>query len=230
MKAVILTISLAIGTTLSRAQGLLRWQDATARPVTNSTYFATGYPSTTGAVSGFTSASRAGLYYFMLLEATSTTSADYGNPLGPDWNAVTYEGGGIAYGTNSVAPGTVTGFGGPPGFASDLSVGITYDDMVVGWSASLGTTWAQVEPQLETYDWVANGYFGYSNVGTITPTTLPSVGASIFGGTSAQPGQTILYQVEPEPATLSLFGLGGLSMLFLRRHKNKSVAANVSSL
>jgi hypothetical protein len=218
MKTIIAAIvSLAIGSSLVHAQGggLLSWQSLIAHPSTNSTYYASGYPSTTGAVSGFTSGSGAGLYYFMLLEATSTTAADFGNPFGPDWNAVTYEGGGIAYGTNFLAAGSVAGFGSSQGFASDLIPGITYDDMVVGWSASLGTSWSQIL----AFNGGASGYFGYSNVGTVIPTAYPAAASIIFGGTSAQPGQTILYYVEPEPATLALFGLGGLSMLLLRRRK-----------
>jgi hypothetical protein len=223
MKTVIvIIISIAFAAPLVHAQGgLLSWQGPVARAMTNSTYYAPDYPSTTGAVSGFTTgfpSPPAARYYYTLLEATSTTSADYGNPLGPDWNVVTYSSGSIAYGTNFISPGGVTGLGGVAGFASGLSVGITYDDMVVGWSASLGTTWDQVLPQVETGDWISQGYFGYSNVGTITPTDHPAAGAGIFGGTSAQQGQTILYAV-PEPATLALFGLGGLSMFLLRRRK-----------
>jgi hypothetical protein len=219
MKTIIAAIiSLAIGTTFIHAQGgLLSWQDATAHPSTNSTYYAPGYPSTTGATSGFTSGSGAGLYYFILLEATSTTSVDSGNPFGPDWNVVTYQTGGIAYGTNNIIAGSVMGLGLSGGFASDLNPGISYDDMVVGWSGSLGTSWSQIEAQAETFSFSASGYLGYSNVGTIIPTSAPAPPAGIIGGSSAQPGQIVLYQIEPEPATLSLFGLGGLSILLLRR-------------
>jgi hypothetical protein len=222
MKTIIAAIiALATGSSLVHAQnGLLSWQNATAHPMTNTTYYASGYPSTIGAVSGFTAGSLTGsIYYFMLLTATSTTSADNGNPLGPDWNVLTYNTGGIAYGTNNIVAGTVRGFNGAAGFASDLNVGITYDDMVVAWSASLGTTWDQLLPQVESGNWMTQGYFGYSNVGTIIPTAAPANGASIIGGTSAQPGQTILYYVEPEPTTLALFGLGGLSMLVIRCRK-----------
>ena len=216
MKTIIAAIiALAIGTTLVHAQGgLVSWADAVAKPQTNTSPF--GFPF--GGVQGETFGSGAGLYYFMLLTATSTTAIDAGNPLGPDWNVLTYATGGIAYGTNNVVPGSVTGLGSTPGFASSLTAGITYSDMVVGWSASLGTTWAQVSPQVETDDWVAGGYFGFSNIGTITPTAVPANGAGIFGGTSIQSGQTILYAV-PEPATLALVGLGSLSLLVLHRRK-----------
>jgi hypothetical protein len=214
-------ISLAIGSSLVHAQGgLLSWANIRARPMTNTALYATGYPSTFGGVSGETFGSGAGLYYFILLAATSTTAADWGNPFGPDWNVVTYATGGVAYGTNNVVPGSVTGLGGSAGFASSLTAGITYSDMVVGWSADVGTSWADILSYAPDIADSPGSFFGYSNVGTIIPTTAPALGAAIFGGTSAQPGQTILYVLMPEPATLALLGLGGLSMLLLRRPKS----------
>jgi hypothetical protein len=222
MKTIIAAIiSLAITTTFVRAQGgLLTWANPVARPMTNSTMYATGYPSTTGAFfNGFTSGSGAGLYYFVLLDATSTTAADAGNPFGPDWNVLTYATGGVAYGTNNTFAGSVTGLGGSAGFASGLTAGITYSDMVVGWSADVATSWAQVLSYAPNMANSPGTFFGYSNVGTITPTAVPAPPALIFGGSSAQPGQTILYLLLPEPTTLALFGLGGLSMLLLRRRK-----------
>ena len=222
MKTVIAAIiSLAIGSSLVHAQGgLLSWANIRARPMTNTALYATGYPSTFGGVSGETFGSGAGLYYFILLAATSTTAADWGNPFGPDWTAVTYATGGIAYGTNNTVAGSVTGFGGSTGFASDLTAGITYSDMVVGWSADEGTTWAQVSSYAPDMGADPGTVFGYSNVGTIIPTIAPAPAALIIGGTSAQPGKIILYTpFIPEPATLALFGLGGLSMLLLRRRK-----------
>jgi hypothetical protein len=221
MKTIIAAIfSLAIGSSLVHAQGgLLSWANAAAHPMTNSTEYFPGYPSTTGGVSGFTSGSGAGLYYFVLLAATSTTANDSGNPFGSDWTVMTYSGGGIAYGTNNAAAGSVTGLGSAVGFASSLTAGTTYFDMVVGWSASLGADWASASSWGPFFGSSPAGYFGYSNVGTITPTTAPASGASIIGGTSAQPGQIILYALTPEPTTIALVGLGGLSMLCLRRRK-----------
>jgi hypothetical protein len=224
MKTIIAAIiSLAIGSSLVHAQGgLLNWANASAHPMTNITPYATGYPSTTGRVGGFTSGSGAGLYYFVLLTATSTTAIDSGNPAGSDWNPVTYNGTSTpALGTNNVVVGSVTGLGGATGagFQSSLTAGTTYFDMVVGWSADVGTSWAQVSAYLPAMAASNGSYFGYSNVGTITPTTTPAPPASIIGGTSAGQGQIILYQLLPEPGTLALVGLGGLSMLLLRRRK-----------
>jgi hypothetical protein len=220
IKIIFTIVALAMAASPVHAQGgLLSWQNAVARPETNSAPYVPGYPNTAGFPHGITSGSAAGLYYFILLEATSTTAADYGNPLGPDWNVVTYESGGIAYGTNFVIAGSVTGFDGVSGFASDLSVGVTYDDMVVGWSASFATSWPQALAEIQGGVGSQSGFVGYSNMGTITPTPAPANGASIFGGTGALPHETILYGTLPEPATLALAGLGGLSMLVLHRRK-----------
>jgi hypothetical protein len=109
--------------------------------------------------------------------------------------------------------------GGSGGFASSLNAGTSYFDMVVAWSASLGADWATASSWGPSFASSPAGYFGYSNVGTIIPTTAPASGASIIGGSSAQPGQIILYALTPEPTTLALVGLGGLSALLLRRRK-----------
>jgi PEP-CTERM motif len=222
MKKILLTlIGMVAGASLVHAQGgLLSWQAATGHPLTNTSTYATGYPTTTGHVSGFTGGSAAGLYYFVLLAATSTTSNDNGNPFGTDWSAVTYAGGGIALGTNNVVAGSITGNGGSAGFASSLTAGTTYFDMVVSWSASLGADWATASSWGPSFGSSPAGYFGYSNVGTIVPAAAPANGAGIFAGASAQPGQTVLYAVPtPEPTTIALAGLGGLAALALRRRK-----------
>jgi hypothetical protein len=222
MKKILLTlIGMVAGATLVHAQGgLISWQAATAAPKTNSTKYVTGYPSTTGSIQANTPAASAGLYYFALLTATTTTASDSGNPFGSDWSVVTYAAGGNAYGTNNVVAGSVTGLGGTAGFGSSLNSGTTYFDMVVAWSASLGADWATASSYGPGFGGSPAGYFGYSNVGTITPTAAPANGALIFGSSSAQPGQTILYSVPaPEPTTIALAGLGGLAALVLRRRK-----------
>jgi hypothetical protein len=224
MKKIILTlIGMVAGASLVHAQGgLLSWANAAAHPSTNSTPYATGYPSTTGAAhSGFTSGTAAGLYYFVLLTATSTTANDAGNPFGTDWSAVSYASGGTALGTNNVVAGSVTGLGSTAGFASSLNAGTTYFDMVVAWSASLGADWATASSWGPGFGGTTPaGYFGYSNVGSITPTSAPANGAGIIAGGSANPGAIVLYAVPvPEPATIALAGLGGLAALALRRRK-----------
>jgi len=74
-----------------------------------------------------------------------------------------------------------------------------------------------VEEEFSGDSWTVPGYFGYSNIGAISAGSAPpGTPTSVFasGGIS----QFTLYAV-PEPATLALAGLGGISMLFLRRRK-----------
>jgi len=106
---------------------------------------------------------------------------------------------------------------------------------VVGWSATLGS-WSTIQSELNAGTLVTglNQFFGqtgtaynYSGGG---PSALPAVNAfSTSGATglagsgmSSIPGSLVLNSLTPvpEPATLALAGLGGLSMLFLRRRKS----------
>jgi hypothetical protein len=72
--------------------------------------------------------------------------------------------------------------------------------------------------------WVVNGngigYFGISNVGTGVGRSLDDGPEALFsasGGGISTP--MTLYLVVPEPSTIALAGLGGLSFLLFRRRK-----------
>jgi hypothetical protein len=110
--------------------------------------------------------------------------------------------------------------------------GSTNNIMVVGWSANLGTTWAAASANLNSTaalnGIVGNIFFGESNTGFINPLangTAP--GAGLFGGAAGARGlpisslNTPLFLVQvPEPTTIALAGLGGLSVLLFRRRKS----------
>jgi hypothetical protein len=228
MKKLLVTIiGLAAGASLVHAQGgLISFFNSTANIQTNTTAYSIGYPATTGGTAGKIQTQPAGgLFYFALLTAATTNAQDLGNPLGTDWSVVNYNStGAAALGTNSQSAlfvGGATGAGQATGFATSLTAGTSYFTLVVGWSSIEGSSWTTILSELQGNNLVSGGYFGYSNVGTIIPTSGTANGASVFGGSGAQPGQTILYQVTgvPEPTTLALAGLGGLSVLFLRRRK-----------
>ena len=98
-------------------------------------------------------------------------------------------------------------------------IGTSTTFLLLGWSANLGNL-SSVESQLETGDSVASGpaFIGWTLAGTGVPGASPpafpltiqgSVGSIIPGG------MTMLVVPIPEPTTLALAGLGGLSMLFL---------------
>jgi hypothetical protein len=170
-----------------------------------------------------------GSYYFALFAAPSTqntisTSSD------PTLNGWTY----VAIATNTAQAGRLDGnnfdtTGGvfnavaTPGFAG----GTTADFAVVGWSSSIGTTWAAAQA------WWSNGTaagaattagsFGIaSTVGNDViianaggPYNNPfGLGAGFINGWGLN-----YYSAVPEPSSFALAGLGAAAMLIFRRRK-----------
>jgi hypothetical protein len=151
-------------------------------------------------------------YYFALLYSTagSAPSATTKTSLG-NW---TYG----ATGTNYVSAGSING-------GNSLSLPVTAGSTVyvelVGWSASLGTTWSAVSTQISN-GFTSNGYFGVSNVGSVTTGgagTPAGPALALFGGTGITSGFQLNYVATPEPSTIALAAMGGLSLLALRRKK-----------
>jgi len=126
-----------------------------------------------------------------------------------------------AFGPNALGAGKISGGATTVTTAGDaLPAGTPNQFLVVGWSANEGTSWAIVANELQNGTLVVGGYIGASLVGTGVSATSPS--EQIFGGTGVTAGWT-LNQVNvvasPEPGTLALAGLGGLSLLAFRRKK-----------
>lgn len=95
---------------------------------------------------------------------------------------------------------------------------------IKGWSASYGTDWAAAQAGAA----IGNGYFGTTgnpiNVGPLGPTAGPGIPFwTTAAGTSTalHPGGIALFQgtIVPEPATMTLAGLGIASLLIFRRRK-----------
>jgi hypothetical protein len=96
--------------------------------------------------------------------------------------------------------------------------------MLVGWSANLGSTWSAALANLNAGSgWTGVAEFGESAVGTITPDPVgSSPGTAVFGNPGINSSTlTPLDAVTtvPEPTTLALSALGGLSLLAFRRKK-----------
>jgi hypothetical protein len=100
--------------------------------------------------------------------------------------------------------------------------------MIVGWSANCGTTWSDVASGISSGDlWNAPGYFGTTviaqNYAGGGPYALPAV--NLWGNQTGTPGFGITtapyltLDYIPEPSTLALAGLGGLSLWLLRRRR-----------
>ena len=225
MKKILATLlGMAVGVTLVNAQGWMSFTGGSAGVTTNSNSFYN--QSAGGAITGKVGTlAQVGVFYYALLVSTTpiTDGPTDGGWAQPDINTTTT----AIMGTNgTLQQGTIQG----PAtgqFQSTLTAGTSYYSEVVAWSASLGNNWTTVEGELAGNSgqgaWNAFGYFGYEYSGSadLTPASA-SPGVTVFPTVFAN-STLVLYTVAPtpvpEPATLALAGLGGLSMLMLRRRK-----------
>lgn len=184
------------------------------------TYYYALFVGTVGTVAGdtgtnsFNGATGANNHY-----AFSDSNWTFDNPSGDGANYL-----GAAYGTNSVA-GVFNSVVEDPNNSGNTYVhsSAAEDYVIIGWSANIGNTLAELEA------WYANptvtGWIGES---AISGSIAPSAGGNGLGGTiMGTHAPTIngftLGEVlvpTPEPATIALAGLGGLSMLLIRRRKS----------
>jgi hypothetical protein len=221
MKKILTIIGLMTATTLLHAQGYVELANGAAAISTNTGDFYPGGGEISG-ISGKTGAYSTGqVYYYALLWATSALT---GGATNSGWNLAEVAGVPLSedLATNYAGPGDLEGIG---GFGGTNFIGmnatITYDVMIVGWSGNLGSSWLTVSNELYTGNWASdvNAFFGETGVGTATPTATPAGEPNLFGGSMFPDGSLTLYEVTPEPATIALAGLGGLSMLLFRRRK-----------
>jgi len=230
----------------SYAQGTFQWSAPSTALVgqTNTTSYSSfeassGNPSPSGGPGLASGSGTFPLYYALLtssgLNTAPTSVSQFSGTLSTAWLFT-----GLMM-TNTIANnGRMTPLG-----ASGTGVattgnwlgGSTQNALMVGWSANLGTTWAAALANLQ--NWAANSagivgtaFFGISTSlaigvtpGTADPGTViigPGSSQAIDG--SVATGSPVVLRplavsTIPEPGTMALAGLGGLSLLLFRRKK-----------
>lgn len=133
--------------------------------------------------------------------------------------------------TNALSYGNVAGIqtGTTTAETVPWANGTTNSVMFVGWSANLGTTWSAALANMQNANYLSGlsgqAFFGESVTGYINP-RAGNPGAGVFGTAATADGlpiagaNTQLYLIPvPEPGTIAMAALGGLSLLAFRRKK-----------
>jgi hypothetical protein len=234
MKKLVLTTVCALAMAgAAFAQGNVNWGAIGAAAFTsqtNSTQYSPlfgGAATGAGAVGNTISSGTAPLaFYFELLYlgGAQTTAPTSLAALGT-WSDAGLGGNNAgSAGRESVVNGTVSA-------SVPWAAGTTDNIVLVGWSADLGTTYAQVIAALNSPSTLATDsasgqlFFGISSAG-YEAANAANPGSTILGGgasTTGFPVQSLLTQLYlvpvPEPTTLALAGLGGLALTLFRRQR-----------
>jgi hypothetical protein len=213
------------------AQGVVNWTGAAGYIIaeTNATVYSS-FEASSGTPAGGTVGNTApgNTYYYELLVSSSATAptTDAGLSSWLDTGLGAQNGasanGRILQNNSSTAA-----------VANNLPAGSTLNDILVGWSANLGATWAIASGNLASWATAqanvsGTAFFGVSGVGSIQGIASPGPGNQAFGTGAGQilnqsPNQLQLDALStttvPEPGTLALAALGGASLLMFRRKK-----------
>jgi hypothetical protein len=229
MKKLILTIGVMVATATGLfAQGFATLANTASIAFSTNSAVSTQFGGSGGSV-GSAAAGFVGVgYYFEVLTRSysGTLTADT-NVWDGSWLDTALETSNKANGQ----PGVVTAQAAVE--VNNWAAGTTNQIVIVGWSASLGSSWTAVSALAAT-GFTGNliaGYFGVSTVsfeaattsaGPAYPAIWSTAGPQTYGNPIAS-GFT-LYAVPttavPEPCTIALAGLGGVSLLLFRRRKS----------
>jgi hypothetical protein len=242
MKKLALTIVCGLAITGSAfAQGTVIWNAWTAN-LTWQTNSATSGLFPGGNSTGGTQANMASdsAYYYELLYNTSIIAGG-GQVAKPDAAALF---GGTWLDTlrgatnNAAVNGRLQPFNNSTHATVPWAAGSTNNVVMVGWSSNIGTSWAGVSnilaqlaagntTPLINQVGTQNAFFGETSTGYINPGT-GDPGVNVFVSTAGNSTMglpitsllTPMYILPvPEPSTMVLVGLGGLSLLLFRRRK-----------
>jgi hypothetical protein len=211
MKKLIALAALIGATSLSFGQGYVAFNNSSTTKV--STLGSAATPTTGIAVMA---APATATYYFELMVAPTTTTTISASTLG-NWTAVAL---GQNSGSGRMIPSASYSTDSSSVSVAGYSSAATADFAVVGWSASLGTSYAAA--LAADAAGTTQGYFGISAVALDIP--LAALGGpynSVWGpATSGQiPNMTLDFVPVPEPTTLALAGLGAAALMIFRRRK-----------
>jgi hypothetical protein len=232
MKKLVATLSLAALTTGAWAQGFVSVAANGGAQTINTNTVALG--GTSGATVNTASA----YYYDVLINSSTITTIDSSlqGLTASGWSdtGITgYQPGGLATSKGKITAGNTS--------STVWAAGNFQSAIVIGWSAGLGTTWAQVAPLLSSLtftgtEWTTGNsaldgqVLGYTTIANAVAGSTAGTATSLFasGASSVAPtpisGTTTLYGIGPagvipEPGTLALAGLGVASLLIFRRRK-----------
>jgi hypothetical protein len=216
MKVILFSFALTfLGSATTNAQGTVEMFNAASSYLISTN---NGFGSSTGLIS-----TTASSYYFALLIDSSIPTSS--NPLTGGWSIAQSDGiNVIAHNSTTVAGGigdASTPFDKISGFSVDgWAPGTAYYVEIVGWSAAVGTTWSEITSQLQ-YGWNYSGYYGVSNIGSITPYTgYPVPPAIMFGANGISSGFTLNFVgLVPEPSVFTFAGFGCLLITLWRSRK-----------
>jgi hypothetical protein len=221
MKKIFAIISMVGVTMLLQAQGYIEFYGPAANIQTNTTTFALNQDPGTGMGKTYSASTGFLINYTLLYETTTLTGSSA--PTNSAWSPVLlYNTTTVANGTNGTGPGVVWGNGDGGGVQVNLNSGVAYSVELVGWSPTLGTSWAAVQTELLNNNWqyaTGNGFIGYTTVGTITPFVTAGAGDPTLFPTTWPNGTLVLDTIVPEPSTMVLAGFGGVLLLLFRRRK-----------
>jgi hypothetical protein len=198
-----------------------------------------------GGTIGLTSTTASSFYYALLTQAYSGSPSTDTTVWDGSWTGAAGNLGANMTGANStglthggVVLATVNGQSGT-GVQVNWANQTTQNVILVGWSANLGSTWVGVSnilanlsvgntaPLLAQDTSGTQAFFGETPIGFINPaagapgnTLFATASTPLATGNPIFSLNTPLYLLPvPEPATMALAGLGGLSLLLFRRQR-----------
>ena len=228
MKKLVLTsMAMVLGAVLAHAQGTINIISTVATGETNGTAIAAAggtawdyevLDMTSTAYAALSSQQQAGVYALAGNSADLSLWTDSGvSGFGQNLHA-----GGINSGLSGTA--TAANWAAPTSSIAGYSSAPSYDYYtVLGWNASAGN-WATVSALiagggLPTWFGQTGVAYNYAGGNGLSSVALFGPSGTGLAGSGGLPTVGAVLMNTPEPTTLALAGLGGISMLFLRRRK-----------